>query len=42
MVDWTILSPTFLAAVVQWAGAAVTVLAVGPGQQTIESHGEER
>jgi hypothetical protein len=31
MVDWTILSPTFLAAVVEWAGAVVTVLAVGPG-----------
>jgi hypothetical protein len=42
MVDWTILSPTFLAAVVEWAGAAVTVLAVGAGQQTIEPHGEER
>jgi hypothetical protein len=42
MVDWTILSPTFLTAVVEWAGAAVTVLAVGPSQQTIEPHGEER
>jgi hypothetical protein len=42
MVDWTILSPTFLTAVVAWAGAAVTVLAVGPGQQTIEPNGEER
>jgi hypothetical protein len=31
MVDWTILSPTFLTAVVEWAGAVVTVLAVGPG-----------
>jgi len=30
MVDWTILSPTFLSAMIQWAGAAVTVLAVGP------------
>jgi len=29
MVDWTILSPTFLSAMVQWAGAAVTVLAAG-------------
>jgi hypothetical protein len=28
MVDWTILSPTFLRAVVEWALAAVTVLAV--------------
>jgi hypothetical protein len=42
MVDWTILSPTFLTAVVEWAGAAVTVLAVGPGQQTRETNGEER
>ena len=31
MVDWTILSPTFLTAMVEWAGAVVTVLAVGPG-----------
>jgi Fic family protein len=28
MVDWTILSPTFLTAVVEWAGAVVTVLAM--------------
>jgi hypothetical protein len=42
MVDWTILSPTFLTAVVEWAGAAVTVLAVGPGQQTIQPKGDER
>jgi len=26
MVDWTILSPTFLTAMVEWAGAVVTVL----------------
>jgi hypothetical protein len=32
MVDWTILSPTFLAATIEWAGAVVTVLAVGSGQ----------
>jgi len=42
MVDWTILSPTFLTAVVEWAGAVVTVLAVGPGQQTTEPNGEQR
>ena len=30
-VDWTMLSPTFLTAVVEWAGAAVTVLAIRPG-----------
>ncbi len=31
MVDWTILSPTFLTATVEWAEAVVTVLTVGPG-----------
>jgi hypothetical protein len=30
MFDWTILSPTYLTAMVEWAGAVVTVLAVGP------------
>jgi hypothetical protein len=34
MVDWTILSPTFLAAMVEWAGAVVTVLAVGADHAT--------
>ena len=34
MVDWTILSPTYLTAVVEWAGAVMTVLAVGPGHPT--------
>jgi hypothetical protein len=34
MVDWTILSPTYLTAVVAWAGAVVTVLAVGPARPT--------
>jgi hypothetical protein len=42
MVDWTILSPTFLTAVVDWAGAVVTVLAVGPGHSTKQPNGEER
>jgi len=41
MVDWTILSPSFLGAVVEWAGAAVTVLAVGHGRRTGEPNGEE-
>jgi len=40
MVEWTILSPTFLAAMVEWAGAVVTVLAVGPGRSTKQSDGE--
>jgi hypothetical protein len=30
MIDWNILSPTYLAAMAEWAGAAVTVLAMGP------------
>jgi hypothetical protein len=34
MVDWTILSPTFLKAMVEWAGAYVTVLAIGQGHST--------
>jgi hypothetical protein len=42
MVDWTIFSPTFLTAAVEWAGAVVTVLAVGPGQPAKETKGEER
>jgi hypothetical protein len=41
MVDWTILSPTFLTAVVEWAGAAVTVLAIGPGQSTKDTQWRE-
>jgi len=41
MVDWTILSPTFLTAVIDWAGAMVTVLVVGP-DQVRRSNGEER
>jgi hypothetical protein len=37
MVDWTILSPTFLTGVVEWAGAVVTVLAFGPSRSTTET-----
>jgi hypothetical protein len=36
MVDWTILSPTYLAAVVEWAGAVVTVYTVGPARSAQE------
>ncbi len=36
MVDWTILSPTYLTAVAEWAGAVVTVLAVRPARATDE------
>ncbi len=34
MVDWTILSPSFLTAVVEWAAAAMTMLALGQGRAT--------
>ena len=34
MVDWTILSPTFLRAVAEWAVAVVIVLAVSSGHST--------
>jgi len=37
MVDWTILSPTFLKAMVEWAGAYVTVLAIGQSHPTNDS-----
>jgi hypothetical protein len=42
MVDWTILFPTYLTAVVEWAGAAVTVLAVGPGRSKASQARDER
>ena len=32
MVDWSILSPTYLIAVFEWAGAVVTVFAIGQGR----------
>jgi hypothetical protein len=38
MVDWTILSPTFLAAMLEWAGAVVTVLTLGPGRAVESRH----
>jgi hypothetical protein len=40
MVDWTMLSPTFLAATIEWAGAVVTVLAIGPAQPADETRKE--
>jgi hypothetical protein len=39
MVDWTMLSPTFLTAAVEWAEAVVTMLAVGPGRSTKQTNG---
>jgi hypothetical protein len=42
MMDWTVLSPTFLTAAVEWAGAVVTVLAVGPGRSSKTTNGERQ
>jgi hypothetical protein len=42
MVDWTILTPTFLTAVLKWTVAVVTVLAIGPGDLTTLDDGEEQ
>ena len=36
MVDWTILSPTYLTAMVEWAGAVVTVLAISLARSSQE------
>jgi hypothetical protein len=40
MFDWTILSPGFLTAMVEWAGAVVTVLTVGPTTRRSTPMGE--
>ena len=42
MVDWTILSPTFLRAVVEWAVTVVIVLAVGTSRSTKDAQGRTR
>ena len=42
MVDWTVHSPAFLSAAVEWAGAVVTLFAVGPGRSTKETSGEQQ
>ena len=42
MIDWTMLSPTFLGAVVEWAGAVVTVYAVGPGRSAAAIQSNEK
>jgi hypothetical protein len=41
MIDWTMFSPTFLTAVAEWAGAVVTVLAVGPRRSTTKAQRKE-
>jgi hypothetical protein len=42
MIDWTMLSPTFLAAVAEWAGAVVTVLAAGSDRSATEIQTREK
>lgn len=42
MLDWTILTPTFLTALVEWTVAAVTVLAIGPGAPMTVDDAEEQ
>jgi hypothetical protein len=47
MVDWTILSPALLAALVEWAGAVITVVTLGSGpaaesRHTCHSHRRDR
>ncbi len=42
MVVLTMLSPAFLTATFEWAGAVVTVLAVGRGQPAQDRAGDER
>jgi len=42
MIDWTILTPTFLTAVVEWTVVVVTVLAIGPGDSTTLDGAEEQ
>ena len=42
MVDWTMLSPTFLTAVIEWAGAVVTVFSVGSGHSTNNTERREQ
>jgi len=42
MVDWTILSPTFLTAMVEWAGAVVTLIATRPNHATNDPKRSER
>jgi hypothetical protein len=38
MVDWTILSPTFLAATLEWVETVLSVLALGSGQASESRH----
>jgi hypothetical protein len=42
MIDWTMLSPTFLTAVAEWAGAVVTAFAAGSHRSTTEIQANEK
>ncbi|WP_454627826.1 hypothetical protein [Bradyrhizobium cenepequi] len=42
MIDWTIVSPAFLTATVEWAEAVVTVLTVGPDHSTRDAERSEQ
>jgi hypothetical protein len=42
MVDWTILTPTFLTAVVEWTVTVVTVLTTGSGDSTTLDDAEKQ
>jgi hypothetical protein len=42
MVDWTMLSPRFLTAVIEWAGAVVSVFAVGAGHSAKDTERREQ
>jgi hypothetical protein len=41
MIDWTMLSPTFFSAVVEWAGAVVSVLVTGTDRSATETRSRE-
>jgi hypothetical protein len=41
MIDWTILSPTFLSAVIDWAGAVMAVRVVDPCRATTEPQSKD-
>jgi hypothetical protein len=42
MIDWSMLSPTFLIAVIEWAVAVVTVYAAGRDHLTTGIQGERK
>ena len=42
MFDWTVFSPAYLTALVEWAGAVVTLRAVDSAHTANEIDGEQR